>query len=201
MELLLAQPLSRARLVLAHFCTDLVVIPVLCLSLWGGTLLGARLVGPFEVSPADLEPFKNLPFPIKLDPELLAIDPWALRWGLWNVGALIFAVSGVTMVLSAAGRFRNRVIGVAVVLMLVQFAVNVVGQLWDAVAWLRPFTVFYYFQPQQVVLARRWTVDPCALWGGSHCAVNVLAVLFAVGAAGYALALLVFTRRDLPAPL
>ena len=29
----------------------------------------------------------------------------------------------------------------------------------------------------------------------------VLAVLFAVGAVGYALALLVFTRRDLPAPL
>jgi ABC-2 type transport system permease protein len=201
MELLLAQPIPRWRVILAHLGVDAVVIPLLCLSLWGGTLLGARLVGPFEVSAADLEPFKNLPFPVKLDPELLAINPWAFGPGLWNIGALLFAVSGLTMAISAAGRFRNRVIGVAVLLMLLQFLVNVIGQLWDAVAWLRPFTVYFYFQPQQVVLAGRWTADPCGLWGDSHCAVNVLAVLFAVGAVGYALALLTFTRRDLPAPL
>src|SRR4051812_46930019 len=40
MELLLAQPVARWRVVLAHFCVDLVTFPVLCLSLWGGTWLG-----------------------------------------------------------------------------------------------------------------------------------------------------------------
>jgi ABC-2 type transport system permease protein len=201
MELLLAQPIPRWRVILAHLGVDAVALPLLCLSLWCGTLLGTRLVGPFEVSAADLEPFKKLPFPIKLDPELLAIDPWAFGPALWNVGALLFAVSGMTMALSAAGRFRNRVIGVAVLLVLLQFLVNVVGQLWDAVTWLRPFTVFYYYQPQQVVLSGRWTVDPLALWNDGHSAVNVLAMLFAVGAVGYTLALWAFTRRDLPAPL
>ena len=43
-------------------------------------------------------------------------------------------------------------------------------------------------------------MDPGALWGGGG-PVNVLAVLFTVGAVGYAAALWVFTRRDLPAPL
>jgi hypothetical protein len=44
-------------------------------------------------------------------------------------------------------------------------------------------------------------VNPAAVWGGGPEALNVLIVLFAVGAAGYALALAVFSRRDLPAPL
>ena len=113
----------------------------------------------------------------------------------------MFAVSGVTMAVSAAGRFRNRVIGIAVLAFVLQFLANVVGQMLEAVAWLRPLTVFFYYQPQQVALAGAWTVSPSAVWGWGPSAVNVLAVLFAVGVAGYALALAVFTRRDLPAPL
>jgi ABC-2 type transport system permease protein len=198
MELLLAQPISRSRVLAAHLAVDAIVLPVLCLSLWGGTLLGVRLVGPFT---PNTEVLKIFPFPVKVDESLLVVDPWAFGPAMWNVGALLFAVSGVTMVLSAAGRFRNKVMGIAVVLFLVQFLVNVVGQLWDAVAWLRPFTVFYYYQPQQAVLSGTWTVNPAAAWGSGPTAVNVLAVLFGVGTVGYALALAIFTRRDLPAPL
>jgi len=53
---------------------------------------------------------------------------------------------------------------------------------------LRPWTVFYYYQPQQAIQGQS------ASW-------PMLAVLFGVGAAGYGLALWTFTRRDLPAPL
>src|SRR5262249_17865489 len=35
MELLLAQPLPRSRVILAHLCVDLMLIPILCVSLWG----------------------------------------------------------------------------------------------------------------------------------------------------------------------
>ena len=55
MELLLAQPLSRPRLILAHFGVDLVVIPLLCLSLWGGTCLGTWLVGPIRPEAPPIE--------------------------------------------------------------------------------------------------------------------------------------------------
>src|SRR6478736_5727977 len=34
MELLLAQPISRSQLILAHLLLDVVTIPLLCLSLW-----------------------------------------------------------------------------------------------------------------------------------------------------------------------
>ena len=56
---------------------------------------------------------------------------------------------------------------------------------------LRPLTVFYYYQPQLLILGGAWDGQ---VW------LN-FAVLFGVGALGYALALWIFRRRDLPAPL
>jgi ABC-2 type transport system permease protein len=199
MELLLAQPLARYRVVLAHLCVDLLTIPVLCLSLWGGTWLGTWLVGPIEIDEANL---KQFPIAVQVDPEALRIDRVAFGPGLWNVGALLFAVSGYTMWLSAHGRFRWRVLGTAVFVTLIQFLVNVVGQLWDAVAPLRPLTVFYYYQPQQIILGGGWNVD-LSVWNGGEplCQVPVLVVLFGVGTVGYGMALWTFCRRDLPAPL
>lgn len=206
MELLLAQPIPRWAVVVAHFCVDVIVIPILCLSMWFGTLIGYWLVGPFDVSPADLEimnreVFKRLLFKVQVNHELLIVNPWAFGWGLWNIGAFLFAVSGVTMAFSAVSRYRNRVIGIAIVIFLVMFLVNVVGQLWDAMTWMRPFTIYFYYQPQQIVLTENWNVNFAAAWGRGPEAINVLLVLFAVGAVGYALALWLFSRRDLPAPL
>src|SRR5947209_15087247 len=76
MELLLAQPVARYRLVLAHFCVDLLTIPLLCLSLWAGNWLGVWLVGPIEVH---LPPSSKLPLLLQrpVDPELLKVEPAA----------------------------------------------------------------------------------------------------------------------------
>jgi ABC-2 type transport system permease protein len=210
MELLLAQPLARARVVLAHFSVDLLTIPVICLSLWGGNWLGYWLVGPITPKPLDLAvPAAELPIPraplrpVEPDPEKLRTDPKAFGPALVSVGALMFAVSGSTMWLSARGRFRWRVLGAAVFLFLVQFLVNLIGQMWEeGFGWARPLTVFYYYQPQQIILGQGWAVDLSA-WNGGRPLVHLpaVAVLFAVGLAGYALALWTFTRRDVPAPL
>jgi hypothetical protein len=93
--------------------------------------------------------------------------------------------------------------GLAVLVTLLQFLVNLIGQFWDAVEPWRPFTVFYYYQPQQIILQDKWQVLVAMPWqDATHgYAVNVLAVLGAVGAAGYGLAWWTFCRRDLPAPL
>jgi ABC-2 type transport system permease protein len=191
MELLLAQPLARFRIVLAHFCVDLITIPLLCLSLWVGTGLGIWLVDL-----KDMDASGQTEAGATIPPSMFAP-------ALWNVGVLLFAISGLTMCLSAWGRSRGRVLGAAVLLTLVQFLINVVGQLWDAIGWLRPFTVFYYYQAQQIILHGRWTVAVGQTWSGGQPigSVNVVAVLLLVGAAGYALALWKFGQRDLPAPL
>lgn len=189
MELLLAQPISRARLVAAHFVVDLVTIPLLCASMWAGNWLGAAVFG-------------HIDFRAAAGAAELRVDPRMFLPALANVAALVFAVSGYTMWISAAGRFRWRVLGLAVMVTLVQFLVNVIGQLWSAVEPLRPLSVFYYYQPQQIILGGAWSVALGRPWHLSATVpINVVAALVAVGLAGYGVALWTFDRRDVPAPL
>jgi ABC-2 type transport system permease protein len=229
MELLLAQPVARTRLILAHLAVDLILIPALCLSMWAGTWLGVWMVSPIQVreltvktkeraSWVDLFTFGSIKVSVK-DPaglveaaarnepeelrrERLRIDALRFWPGLVIIAGLIFAVSGATMWLSAVGRYRWRVMGLAVLLALVQFIINLVGQMWDQAGWLRPLSIFYYFQPQQVILHGNWCVN-LAEWnhGSALYRVPMPLVLFGVGLLGYALALWTFRRRDLPAPL
>jgi ABC-2 type transport system permease protein len=180
MELLLAQPLPRSRLILAHFVVDVLTVPVLCLSLWAGNWLGAWLVGILELG-------------VGRDSGRLAVDPFIYAPALLSVAALIFAIEGYSLWLSARGRFRGRVLGTVVLITLVQFLINVIGQLWDTVEPLRPFTVFYYYQPQAMILDPHWAENG-VVW-------LRLLVLGAVGLSGYLLAAWTFCRRDLPAPL
>jgi ABC-2 type transport system permease protein len=190
MELLLAQPVPRNRIVLAHLCVDAVVIPVLCLSLWAGNWFGYWVVGVRDwATPGG--------------PEGPLISPMIFWPALANVAALLFALSGFTLWLSSRGRFRGRVLGAAVFIVLLQFLVNVVGQLWDKVTWMRPLTLFYYYQPQQIILKGRWAVDVGTAWNFSSPLLvwNVVVVLMVVGGVGYALAFWTISRRDLPAPL
>jgi ABC-2 type transport system permease protein len=211
MELLLAQPIRRSRVIVAHLCVDLLVIPLLCLSLWGGNWLGIATFGQIErgAQPpllglgAALARSPSLGgFRVDPEPRSFCVDPVVLLPALANVGLLLFAVSGVTMWLSSRGRFRGRVLGTAVFVMLLQFLINLIGQLWDKAEPLRPFTVFFYYQPQEILLQNHWTVDVGKCWHLSEpLAVNMLWVLGLVGAAGYVLAAWTFCRRDLPAPL
>ncbi len=125
MELLLAQPIARPRLLKAHLLLDVLTIPLLCLGIWGGTVLGTLWIGLWEPGNSDS-----------------AVNPLVFAPALLNVAVLLFAISGYTMWLSACGRFRGRVLGLAVLVTLVQFLINVVGQLLDFFEPLRPFTVF-----------------------------------------------------------
>jgi ABC-2 type transport system permease protein len=92
---------------------------------------------------------------------------------------------------------------VAALVVVLMFVANVIGQLWDEAAFVRPATVFFYYQPQRIWLDGSWTTELGHAWadGKPLVRVNVLAVLIGVGAAGYLVAWRVFTRRDLPAPL
>jgi ABC-2 type transport system permease protein len=189
-ELLLSQPVTRLQLVFAHFIVDLCTLPVLCLSLWAGTWLGTGVFGLLKIG-------------APINSQDLYVDPRLFGPGLVNMAAFLFAISGYTMALSAAGRFRTRVMGVAILATLLQFVINVIGQIWDGLALLRPFTVFYYYQPQRIILKREWTVDLSECWKTNYHGppVNVIEVLLVVGLIGYGMAVWTFSRRDIPAPL
>src|SRR5262249_27233948 len=136
------------------------------------------------------------------DPPPLDVSGWGDLIGLVNTLALMFAISGMTLAFSSVGRSRWKVVGYSVLVVVVMFVANTVGQLWEPAAFVRPFTFFYYYQPQQVMIKNDWMVDLNKAWNlGGPVRIPAVGVLFAVGAIGYAFALRAFTRRDLPAPL
>jgi ABC-2 type transport system permease protein len=199
MELLLSQPIPRHRLILAHFLIDLIVLPLICLSFFAGTQFGLAIVGPFIPNYSALKDVK-LPIPIPDNPQPLEVSGQHEIFGLMNTAAFMFAVGGMTIALSSYGRSRWKVIGYAIVIVVVMFVVNTVGQLWPPARFARPLTFFFYYQPQKVMLDRNWLVDLGTSWPGGP-KIFALAVLVGVGLAGYLIALRIFTRRDLPAPL
>src|SRR5436305_1921819 len=104
MTLILIRKLLRdVRWPLLAVCA--VLIPAVCLSLYAGTRVGLVAVGPFTL---DYTVLKTLPIrlPVPAEPEVLAVDVSGYPAALANVAALMFAASGLTMVLSAAGRSR-----------------------------------------------------------------------------------------------
>lgn len=176
MELLLAQPIRRTQIVLAHLAVDAIVVPVLCAALWLGTYCGTWWMD------------------LQTAPGLQRVDPWRFVPALLCVSMFVFSVSGLTMAISSLGRSRARVWGWAITLFLMMFLVNVFGQIWpELLAWARPFTVHYHYQPQAVIKDENWHTNS-SVW--FH-----LAVLAGVGLGGYGIAWISFCRRDLPAPL
>ena len=225
MELLLSQPIGRGTLVLAHLIVDLITIPLICLSMWLGSYLGYFLVNPLT-----LKEYDNLPKMQKMDIELgiaglklkikdpttmapapekmppgegrLALHPELLGKGLLATGGLVFAITGITMAISSTGRFRFRVLGYAVFLILIMFLVNVISQVWEPLMPLRPLTIFYYYQPQQMILGKGWSVN-FSEWnhGETLFQIPCLLVLYSIGAIGYLVSWRIFDRRDIPAPI
>jgi ABC-2 type transport system permease protein len=205
MELLMSQPIPRHRLILAHLLVDVIVLPTICLAFFAGTQFGLAVVGPFV---PDYTAFQTLDGPfaqrvrgmIPEHPEPLPVSGLGELPGLSNTCALMFAISGLTMALSAAGRSRWKVTGYAVLTVVVMFVANTIGQLWEPARIVRPLTLFFYYQPQRVMLDGNWLVDVGTAWPGAP-AVPGIGMLAAVGLTGYLLAWRTFTRRDLPAPL
>ena len=105
----------------------------------------------------------------------------ALAVNLW---ALLVCVGGWALAVAAASRRRSVAGTIAGVATLVLFLVDYLARAWkpaDAVAWLSPF---HYYRAMELLMGR-----PLAL--------SNLAVLLVSGAAGMAVACLVFARRDL----
>ena len=203
MELLMSQPVPRNRLILAHLIVDAIVIPTICLAFFAGTQAGILLVGPFEIDYTGVREALSREAPpavvanlgIPTEPERLEISGRSQFPALANLAALIFSLSGLTIAISACGRSRWKVIGYSVLVGLIMFIVNVLGQLWDSAAFLRPLSVFYYYQPQKIMLRDEWSTMLAGV------PVPAVGMLLLVGAVGYGFALRVFTKRDLPAPL
>jgi ABC-2 type transport system permease protein len=119
MDLLLAQPVARIRVVLTHLAVICVGLAMIGSAMWLGTYLGTRTF----VDPA--RRFSVWPF-------------WRAAVSVFWIG---WCVAGYSFLASSLNRYRWRAVAVAVSLTFVQELLNVIGSFWEPVEWVRRFSI------------------------------------------------------------
>ncbi|MCG8585442.1 MAG: ABC transporter permease [Pirellulales bacterium] len=120
------------------------------------------------------------------------VDPMMFVPAAANLFGLGFFLAGFTTLVSSLDTYRARTIGIAAGFFIVQLMVKIVARMADGFEWLLNFTFLGAFEPQ--VLVRDWqTSGPVlAYYNG---------VLVGLGTLAFVAATVIFSRRDLPAPL
>jgi len=221
MELLLAQPYSRFRVLATPSLTAVLGAALLATAAWLGTAVGIHTNSVREA----VQPHWELPFhfpglgssvPIPFaDAELLRIpmrervDPGVFLPGAANLFSLGLLLVGYSTLMSAWDRYRWRTIGIVVGTCVVQVIVKAVGMASDQWSWLLYLTVFTAYEPESFVqIADRspefaWSVflyDERGQWLG-YGPLWYDGLLISLGLACFAAAFLIFQRRDISAPL
>lgn len=128
MELLMTQPLSRARYYAAHALFGALALALLTVAGVAGTLIGQRLY--------DLESF--------------GAGELALLGAMyWLLNAAWFAIA---LALSARGREGGAVAMAAFFLALASYLVNAIGSVLDSFAFALPFSLYRWFSPRDILV-------------------------------------------------
>lgn len=216
LEMLLAQPISRARLILSHAVVAIGGLAMIVLALWAGIAVGvARTEVTETVPPPALRiPFTAIEIPLTTAgptqvsfPMSDVVNPADFAAGVFSLFAFGFFVLGLSTLFSSWDRYRWRTIGLVLAIYVVQLVIFGLGKAADRLAWLQGWSFFNWYRPQQQIAeiakgspwdAWRWTgpVDDCWFGPGVY-----PWFLIGGGLLFYSLAILVFRRRDLPAPL
>jgi len=120
------------------------------------------------------------------------VSLWKFFPGAVNLCAMTFCLTGVTALFSSFNRDRWRTISLAAGFFVISFIIKMVGRLWSAGWWLKYCTFLSAFQPQRLILVPDHS-------GLTALKCNLTLVL--LGLTCYAAAGVIFSRRDIPAPL
>ncbi len=221
MEMLIAQPVSRLRVLMTKTAVTVGGVAVLATAAWFGTAAGVA------TTMVDKEPERaSITLHLPLAGEVVIPLPWVdaeprrvpisnfvsprqFIPAAINLAAFGFFLSGVTTLLSSCDRYRWRTIGIAAGFTIVQLAMEVIGTAAEGARWLLRLSCFTSYDPVAfTVIADRSPEEGWALLlydaGGHFSNLGPLghnAVLLGLGLIAFALAAVIFCRRDLPAPL
>lgn len=162
LELLFAMPVRRVRIGLSLWLTSGLALLILVVGCWTGTACGLLLF-----------------------PEARGVPPMNVAKVGLSLWLLMFTISSYTMLISSycaeGGKATLRAAGLS----LVFYWINLAVVMWPALGFLRPFTVFHYHQPQQLMMNQ-----PLLGWN--------LVVLCVLALATGAVAIRQTHRRDVP---
>ncbi len=163
LEVILARPVSRRTLYLTLFVATLIFVAAAV----GAVLVGA-VVGATAFNVIDELPTGNLPV-------------------LWLNGTLLFmALGAIGLAASVSFDRLTPALGITLGVTIVSYFLEILGSLWPDAEPLRPYSLFHYLQPREVLNEGMQTFD--------------VGLLLVVIAAAVIYALLAFPRRDIAAP-
>jgi len=115
----------------------------------------------------------------------VSFDAWSFI--KMNIAAffLFFVLSAFSFFISCVTNQAKRAIGIATAITILSYALDLAGKLSDNVSWLRSFSLFSLF-------------DPVAIAKGTESILWISLLLCGIGAIFYVLAILLFSKRDLP---
>lgn len=220
LEMLLAQPVSRLQVILSGSLVTMTGIATLTLVAWLGTTTGVATTFVKETPPAMSLPIPipgmNLNLPLafgerepRLVPMREKVDPIVFLPGVVNLAALGVLLAGLATLVSACDRYRWRTIGIMAGVYISQAILKVIALAADGWDWLANFTFFTYFEPERLVAVavrqpeQSWSF---LLYNAAGTLVDLGplgydAVLLTIGFTAYLAAMVIFCRRDLPAPI
>lgn len=218
LEMVLAQPISRSQLMLSHAVVSSIGLAGLTLLVWLGIWLGVMLTTVQETVPPPTLTIPLLGFSVPLTtgpPETVTVpmsarvDPAIFASSVWNLFTFGFFLLGLSSLMSSWDRYRWRTVGLVVGIYVLQLVMFGLSKAATQLEWMRPLTFFSCYRPQQLIAAAMAAEDGAAgaaqlqpdgplQWIGP---VAYPLILLMLGLLCYAVAIRIFARRDLPAPL
>jgi ABC-2 type transport system permease protein len=215
MEMLLAQPVSRLKILVMHAVTTTVGTATLAVASWVGIWVGIHTTHvkvpielPFGVPGLELTgafsdwPTQTVPMASRVDPSLF----WPAALNLFALG---FFLAGLSTLMSSWDRYRWRTIGIVAGIYVLQLIIKIVGLATDQLSWMLKLTFFTAYEPERFVSIanhspnQAWSLvvrgENGAGWEAGPLGYDLL--LIGLGLVAYVLAALIFRRRDLPAPV
>lgn len=215
LEMLLAQPVSRIQVLWSQAIVTIGGLALLCFATWAGTWVGIHTTSARIETEAEFKtPLGfSIPIPfakpkIELSPMSEQVDANDFAPAAVNLFALSVMFAGGASFLSSCDRYRWRAVGLSVTFLVLETVLKLVGIGVKGFGWMEYLTVFTPYAPQKMVeIALNqpehvWAfviTNPVGAWHLGPLAMH--AILAGLGLGLYALATLVFVRRDLPAPL
>jgi ABC-2 type transport system permease protein len=221
MEMLLAQPIARLKLILAHGFICVTGLAGLCVLTWIGIAIGLHrnatmvlqptteltipgmnisLSNPFEERQKILTPLSEL-----VSSELYIASTI-------NFFALGFFVFSLSVFMSSWDQYRWRTIGIVIGIYISQLLLFVLSKSTSRTRFLMPFSFFGAYQPDWMVqtisqdhtpmftILRRTNETTGFFTGFEIGPLGYSLILISLGLVLYVAGCVVFCRRDIPAP-
>lgn len=217
MEMLLAQPISRRQVYWQHAWMTVLFLGLLVLLVWAGMSIGIATTSVEETTYPEIRiPLIDYRIPLSfLTPrtETIAmaseVNPMMFLPGILNLFCLGVCFSGFAGFCSAWDRYRWRTLGIVTAFYFFNAALKMLGMGSDDYSWAQRYSLFGLYRPAYAIQQ----ADANSMSAFQFFEYGENAAIIGLGAMGNCLTLLilgfgfyvagsvVFSRRDLPAPV